>query len=505
MNKYIALLVYFAVAFATTGPLLKSFYTDDDFDHVRAAIDGTEFSGREGWYNYIPLTGLVWRICWHFGYTGSAVALRIVMWVLLAICAYALFQLVDTITGRLRYGMLSGLVFIAHPSLFEVVLRLSCMHYLLGLTLQIFALRAAYLFMGAGGRTKSFAIYICCATLSIFASLHSISIIPLTAILGLTMFFLGRQIRKQSLTPLLIGMALLSMQAMTIMVSIGVFENRSGASSVGQSIVEHAWLVYYLLSWHIPLGSGSYIALCGFRIVGIPVIPFLIFLLPAAVYFAIVWRNRYKKRDAIILVAFSLAGLLCSVLIPPKSYAMPRYLFYASPWASIIIAFVLIQLLSQSGKVIGRIVPIILLVMLSCSSIWCYYHQIKNQQFASTFTLQLVTQVMREPHCENVAIDKMPGQGYYGAGLTFPRSSFYWVGQAFKAITFPIMAESKVNHIAQRLMGRNSWEIYPDSHATWDSNTTMFLALDESGRRVIREQTAAHLRLTRGGSTKGEP
>ena len=113
--------------------------------------------------------------------------------------------------------------------------------------------------------------------------------------------------------------------------------------------------------------------------------------------------------------------------------------------------------------------------------------------------------MVSERHCEAVAIDHMPGQGHFGAGLPFPRSSFYWIGQAFEAITPPIARESSVKHIAQRVIGRDAWEIYPDPHATWSSETTIFLTLDETGDQVVREQTASHLRLTRGGSIEGEP
>lgn len=500
MKRFIPLLLFLTITFAITGPLATSFYTEDDFDHLLAAIDGAEFSGRDGWYNYIPLTGLIWRACWIFGYTESAVALRLIVWILLATSAYALCRFVSSVSNRPQYGVLTGLVFIIHPALFEPVIRLSCMHYLLGLALQLFALKAAYIFID-DGRFRIFVMYMCSAALSILASLHSISIIPLTAVLGLTMFLCGRPINIKRILLLVAGVTILAALTLSIMLKIGILDNRPQGSSFGQFIVEHAWLVYYLFSWHVPLGAQSYIALCTIRVLGIPVLPFFVLLLPAAAYVVIVWRCKNKRRDAAILIAFSLAGVIISSLVPPKAHAMSRYMFYAGPWASIIIAALILRLANL--KIIGRVLVAVLVAMLCCSSIWWYYHQIKYQRLASHVTSSFVNQVMRSNNREAVAVDNLPRK--LGVDLPFHRSSWYWIKQVYLSITPPIVEESNINYLAVKWADNPRWELYPDSDTSWNANTTLLLNWDDSANSMIREQTASHLRLTLSGSTEGEP
>lgn len=501
-SRIIVGLLYISIAFAFAGPLLTAFYTEDDFNHLLATIDSSEFHGRDGWYNYIPLTGAIWRICWLFGYNESAVALRIAVGLLLAACAGMLHSFVLTVSNKPRWAALSGLLFLIHPALFEPVVRLSCMHYVLGLTLQLIALCAGFKYMTTVD-ARQLAVYLGSAVLSILASLHSISVIPLTAVLYLTLILSGQTFKRQTLCVVVTSLIALSALTILIILKIGAFTQSPKSSTLGQSVVEHSWLIFYLFTWHVPFGSSWYPALCALRISGIPVIPILICLAPFVAYAALVLFNRETKRTSSMLTAFSVAALVVTILIPPKPYAMSRYMYYAGPWVSIILAYICDRFL-DSRRSTYRLLAIALLLTMCCSSAVWYWHQIDDQRYVSRTSASFVRKALSTPMITSVCVDNMPRIA--GDDLPFPRTTFYWIKQAFIAVTPPIAANSKITHLALKFSSNPNLEIWPDTESYWATNETLFICWhDNQFDEMNREQTAAHLRLLRGGSTEGEP
>jgi hypothetical protein len=453
-------LVYAAVAFALAGPLVPAFYTEDDFEHLKAALDGSEFRGRAAWTNYIPVTGLLWRVASWFGYDESAVVLRLLVPVLLVTCALLVHALVEHLSGRRGWAVASALAFLLHPALFEPVLRLSCMHYLLGLALTLAALLSGLRYLREGA-TRSLAAFGAAGLLALLSSLHSVSLMPVALLFCGALAATGGLPRPRRLAPLLFFTLALCAVAAGIMLKLGVLRHSIRPSSLGQSLVEHAWLIFHLLAWDVPFASSWYMKLCAFRILGAPIFPFALIAAPAALFAALAVLRGRETGGARALLCVAPAALLAAIFVPPKPYAMSRYIFFAGPWFCILLGYALDRIAAIPRRRIARIALAGALgapLLLSSASWYC--HQTARQKECAEITKGFVEATLSAPEATAVAVENMPVR--LGDPLPWPRAPFFWIRQAFDAVSPPLAPGSGIRQVDVNWQGKPGWERFPD-------------------------------------------
>jgi hypothetical protein len=424
-------LVVLGLVLVFQAPLWSAYYTDDDFEDVRAVMDGTVFTGRSGFWNYNPVMGLVWLPVRHLDLEAAARYLRIINTLIQMVTPCALFLFLRRLGAPARLAGLSTLLFVLHPLGFEGGIRLCNMHYTLSLMFTLLALYAASRWMeGGGGGWAAGAVAL--EALALFSSFIGISAVLALVVLqalkdpdraGGGGWFRLAALRRQ-LIWILPGIVYLGI-FFAVLASSGLAPGRKYEQGPGMFIVFHYWMLYALMCWDPHWSVSSYIQLTGFKIMDLPLPAWALCSLLAGILLVIAVRQ-WSRRP---WIAFAVLALAVTILVPPKPHFMPRWAYFSVPWAAVLLATLLDglgQALTRrySARAAAALLGVVLLAMAASSARW-YARHLRDLRFCAGVTRALL----------HAARDTRPGPGdrlvlaQVPEGISFdkpwPRQTFF--------------------------------------------------------------------------------
>ena len=401
------------------APLLPSFFTDDDFDHVRATLDNSDLYGRPNWYNYIFTSWLLWKpVLTHLRPFHAYVCLRALNILLFFGTSYLLYRLLTVMNAPRPLAVLTAVIFLLHPLAFEVHLRLSCMHYVIAMFFMLMAIRYACQY-SISGKGRYLLGALTSETLCLFSSIHGLPVVPALLIASLVRNDAGRlrlSVKYVQRTTVLY----LAPFILWITVFFSLPFDLAGKSyrSLGNVIYTHQQTIMSALLWapepsimlqqalwsHKSSILGHDVAIAGVLTSVLVVVLFTALLLHP--------RTSWITRFGVVM-------LLLSLFLPPKPYHMSRYVFFLLPWSSLLLAGLLHCLYQKRSRYLFIIVAT---VMLLASVDW-YRYQISSQRLAGLTNRCLSKLILEQPDDCSWQLEAFPQQ--YGVSRPWPRATFY--------------------------------------------------------------------------------
>jgi len=407
------------ITVAIQVPLLTAFFTDDDFDHIRATLDNSDLYGRPNWYNYILTSWLLWKpVLTNLEPFSAYFCLRLLNILLFAGTSYLLYRALTVMNAPRSVAVATPFLFLLHPLAFEVHLRLSCMHYIIGMFFMFLALLYALQY-SISRKTEYLLGAIISETLCLFSSIHGLVIVPallLTSLVRSDAGSLRWSARNYDKTTALY----LAPFLMWISVFLSLPLDLAGKtySSPGMIIFTHQLVILSSLLWapepslllqsalwsHKTTILGYSVALAGVFTSFAMVVLFLLLLIR--------WRNVW-------FLFFGVTMLLSCLFLPPKPYHMSRYAFFLAPWASLLLAYLLHRLFLTRARTICVIAAV---GAMATSADW-YTHQVASQRLAGRTNLNLSKLILSQKDDLSWQLQGFPQQ--YGVGRMWPRATFY--------------------------------------------------------------------------------
>ena len=402
-------------------PLLPGFFAEDDFDHLLATQNTSEFTGRPGWFNYTPVPALAWMHALHFApdIPMSYIVLRLYSVGMQLACGILLFHL-STVNGVRRSKAFAAVaLFLVAPLTFEGRLRLNCLHYWCALAFMLAAFSTAHQWM-SGQKTRWLILTFCMLALCLFSSVHGVVAIP-----GLILYMLciggtsSQNLRRVALS-IVVPAALLSAVWLIFFLSLPVNPHEYRGTTIGGRIVTLWNVMLSGFTWHPTLWIHFADGIGNMKVSGRYPILFLglcaVFTLLLAVF---VCRTKQEPRWAI----FCFAMLIATALIPPKSYWMPRYSFFALPWIASLTADMLSALVAGWKRPI-RATATVACVLLLGSTAGQWHKRYTQQHLAATGFARALFDNVRKTSPSHVILKGVPQ--WIGAGHPWP-SCTSWI------------------------------------------------------------------------------
>ena len=407
------------IAVLIQAPLCPSFFTDDDFDHVRATLDNSDLHGRPNWYNYIFTSWLLWKpVLTHLRPFHAYVCLRALNILLFFGTSYLLYRLLTVMNAPRPLAVLTAVIFLLHPLAFEVHLRLSCMHYVIAMFFMLMAIRYACQY-SISGKTIYLSGALTSETLCLFSSIHGLPVVPALLIVSLLQNDAGR-LRLSGKSVYKTTALYLVPFILWIIVFFSLPFDLAGKSygSLGNAIYTHQQTIMSALLWapepSIMLQQALWAHKSSILGHSVAVAGVLTFVFVVVLFTALLLHPRVPY-----ITRFAIMMLLLSLFLPPKPYHMSRYVFFLLPWSSVLLAWLLHCLYQKHPRYLFVTVVI---VMLLASVDW-YVHQISSQRLAGLTNRHLSRLILEQPDNCSWQLEAYPQQ--YGVSRPWPRSTFY--------------------------------------------------------------------------------
>jgi len=417
------------------APLFDTYLANDDFEDAQAALDGTVFTGRSGFWNYNPVVGVFWLVVHGFDLANAALILRVVHLIIQATIPFVLWGFLRRLDMGEGPAWLSALLFVLHPLGFEAEIRLANMHYTLSL---LFMLASLYYATGwlRSRYPRDLRRAVLFESLCLLTSFIGIAVVPALVVLHL---FAGSRVAhrgwpgrfghwRATLVWILPGVLYLVL-FVAVLTAAGLDPARKYSPSLGMMIVTHFWIPYSLAVWDPLWGVLSYIKLTGIKTMNLPLLAWG--LCSAAVILGAVLclRNRAGRRA----LGFAFLALLITTVVPPKPHHMPRWCYFSIPWIAVCQAAFLWYLFhGGSARGPGRLARRALCVLLIGGAVYSSFHwyakQIGHLRLGHRAVEELVRasrDALREG--DRLLLPNMPQR--IGHGQPWPRATFFWQGQ----------------------------------------------------------------------------
>jgi hypothetical protein len=332
-------LIIIAILVVLNAPLLRGFFAEDDFDHLLAVQERTEFTGRPGWFNYTPVTALAWLHALEYApdLSSSYLVLRLYSFSIQLVCGLLLFQLARFNGVPKTYALISAVLFLISPLTFEVRLRLSCLHYWVALAFMLGAFATVDQWVRNRQHRWLFFTYVL-ILLSLFSSVHGILVLP-----GILLYIVcidkkTPPFSRRFVCMVCLPLALLAVFWFVVFLGLPMNPESYQKTTVGGRIVTSFNVILSGFSWHPYLWILFSEKIGNIKLLGrYPIL----FLTLCSLFLFFVGVFTIKAKHSSSWIRFCFAMLICSVLFPPKSYWMARYSLFSLPWVASLIALAL--------------------------------------------------------------------------------------------------------------------------------------------------------------------
>lgn len=439
--KYIPLILIALLVFLLNMPLREGFFVEDDFDHLLATQNGTEFSGRPGWFNYTPVTAIAWLHALHTGTDlfGSYSALRIYSFAAQLLCGFLLFYLASRHSTSRLPAFATAALFLFAPLTFEVRLRLNCLHYWFALVFMFASIAAIDKWISSK-KVIWLVVALLSLTSCLFSSIHGLLAIPCVGLYVACFDKMSFARVRSLLLTLGIPIAVLLVVWLCVFLHLPVDPGSYQGTTIGGRFVTFFNVMLSGFTWHPGLWIAFAERIGTLKILGRYPILFLALCAVFTLFLAaLVYRSNQERRWA----AFCLFMLLAASLVPPKSYWMPRYSFLALPWAAALSVTLLDRMFASSKTRYSRVLQLAFVVAAIFMGITAYawHERYTRQHLAAAAFVRVLYEEMASHPVNTVVMRGVPQ--WIGSSHPWP-SCTSWIDEINELL---LIINRPVDHI----------------------------------------------------------